>query len=1220
MTKEVVEETQRQSEERYRAIYEQVIIGITQVDLTGRFISANQRFCQIVGRSEEELLTRRMQEITHPDDLAHNIVLFQQMLTEGTSFEIEKRYIRPDGSHVWVRNYASLIKDAAGKPQRGVAVTEDITARKRAEQRQAAQYAVTRTLAEATNLASAVPAILQSLCSSLGWQLGVIWSVDRQTHTLHYVNCWYAPAVNAQEFIEANQQTTFAHGVALPGRVWETQQPLWLSELSDDNHFERATAAAKGGLHAGFGFPIQLGDEILGVIECFSNRIQEPDEDLLQMMAAIGSQIGQFMERKRTEEALLESQALFQSFMNHSPATAFIKDEAGRFLYVNRLIEQAFNRPSADWIGKTDFDLFPTEAAQQWRENDLTVLETRQTLQLLETAPQEDGEHYYMSFKFPLQDVAGRCLVAGMSIDVTERIRAEKALQESEQRLKLAQLAANAGTWDWEIATNSVNWSEEYYRLYGLDPATIPSYENWLASVIEEDRERVDREVREALEHRTNINFECRTLHPTGELRWLNVIGQTIYNTEGNPERMVGIVLDITDRKQAEVERERLLRELDAERARFEAVLRQMPAGVIIAEAPSGKLILGNEQVQRIWRHPFLPSSDVEQYREYKGFHPDGRPYIPEEWPLARSLLTGEVVNGEEIQFLRGDGTYGTMQVSSTPIRNPDGDIVAGVVVFDDITDRKQVEEALRQSELSFRTLADTMPQLFWTTRPDGYHEYFNQRWYEYTGMTLEQTQGWGWNPLLHPDDRQRALDIWKESLRTGKEYNIEYRFRRASDGQYRWFLGRAFPLRDEEGRIVRWFGSCTDIHDQKCALEERDRALEQEQAARQDAERANRIKDEFLAVLSHELRSPLNPILGWAKLLQTRQFDEGTTKRAIETIERNAKLQSELIEDLLDVSRILQGKMVLNVCPVNLVSVIEAALETVRLAAQAKGIEIQKVLALDVGQVSGDSARLQQVVWNLLSNAVKFTPSGGRVEVRLERDGDYAQIQVKDTGKGIAREFLPHVFDYFRQEDGATTRKFGGLGLGLAIVRHLTELHGGTVGAESLGEGLGATFTAKLPLMAIAPQTTQEDKSSVETFNLNQLQILVVDDEADMRELALTILEDYGAKVRVAASAMEAFTMLDQFKIDVLICDIGMPQVDGYMFMRQVRQRSPQAGGEIRAIALTAYASEVNQQQALAAGFQKHVAKPVEPNKLVEVIATVVKDYDSRLAAKGWQ
>jgi CheY-like chemotaxis protein len=294
--------------------------------------------------------------------------------------------------------------------------------------------------------------------------------------------------------------------------------------------------------------------------------------------------------------------------------------------------------------------------------------------------------------------------------------------------------------------------------------------------------------------------------------------------------------------------------------------------------------------------------------------------------------------------------------------------------------------------------------------------------------------------------------------------------------------------------------------------------------------------------------------------------------------------------------------------------------LETVRLAAQAKGIEIQKVLALDVGQVSGDSARLQQVVWNLLSNAVKFTPSGGRVEVRLERDGNYAQIQVKDTGKGIAREFLPHVFDYFRQEDGATTRKFGGLGLGLAIVRHLTELHGGTVGAESLGEGLGATFTAKLPLMAIAPQTTQEDRSSVETFNLNQLQILVVDDEADMRELALTILEDYGAKVRVAASAMEAFTMLDQFKIDVLICDIGMLQVDGYMFMRQVRQRSPQAGGEIRAIALTAYASEVNQQQALAAGFQKHVAKPVEPNKLVEVIATVVKDYDSRLAAKGWQ
>src|ERR671932_1052256 len=373
----------------------------------------------------------------------------------------------------------------------------------------------------------------------------------------------------------------------------------------------------------------------------------------------------------------------------------------------------------------------------------------------------------------------------------------------------------------------------------------------------------------------------------------------------------------------------------------------------------------------------------------------------------------------------------------------------------------------------------------------------------------------------------------------------------------------------------------------------DRARLYESERRARASAEAANRIKDEFLAVLSHELRTPLNPILGWTRLLRTRKFDEQATDRALETIERNARLQTQLIEDLLDVSRILQGKIALNVCPVNLVSTIEAAIETVRLAAQAKKIQIQTQLDWDVEPISGDPSRLQQIVWNLVSNAVKFTPAGGRVEVRLEQLDSYAQIQVKDTGKGISPEFLPHVFEYFRQADSTITRTFGGLGLGLAIVRHLTELHGGTVQAESLGEGQGATFTVLIPQIANFVKTLPNNQPSTTTVNLRDLRVLVVDDEADMRDLVVVILSEYGANVKVAASAAEALLVLDQFKPDVLISDIGMPDVDGYTLMRQIRTRPPHQSGqipalsdampkalqqEVQAIALTAYAGEINQ------------------------------------------
>lgn len=394
-------------------------------------------------------------------------------------------------------------------------------------------------------------------------------------------------------------------------------------------------------------------------------------------------------------------------------------------------------------------------------------------------------------------------------------------------------------------------------------------------------------------------------------------------------------------------------------------------------------------------------------------------------------------------------------------------------------------------------------------------------------------------------------------------------------------------------------------------AEEKRIQMLAREQEARQQAEAANRIKDEFLAVLSHELRSPLNPILGWSKLLRNGRLNAAKTAQALEIIERNAQLQSQLIEDLLDVSRILRGKLSLNMTPVNLAATIKAALETVRLAAEAKSIQIQTLFDPTIGQVLGDSARLQQVIWNLLTNAVKFTPEGGRVEVLLQQIGSQAQIQVRDTGKGISPDFLPHVFEYFRQADATTTRTFGGLGLGLAIVRHLVELHGGTVSADSQGEGQGATFTVRLPLIK-----DKSDRSKAEgnfsplvpqSSPLSGIRVLVVDDDTDSREFFAFVLEQLGAQVSTVTSAGEAIAFLEQSQPNILLSDIGMPDMDGYMLMRQIRAMPPEQGGQILAIALTAYAGEIDRQQALAAGFQHHLAKPVEPNELVKVILNLL-------------
>ncbi|MCC5614285.1 response regulator [Nostoc sp. CHAB 5836] len=530
-----------------------------------------------------------------------------------------------------------------------------------------------------------------------------------------------------------------------------------------------------------------------------------------------------------------------------------------------------------------------------------------------------------------------------------------------------------------------------------------------------------------------------------------------------------------------------------------------------------------------------------------------------------------------------------------------------------EILERQRILEILRQSEERYRYLAEAIPQLVWTTNANGECDYFNQNWCEYTGLTLEQSLGCGWLAALHPDDVQNANEVWSNAVKSKTIYNNEYRFKRAFDSSYRWQLARGLPLKDEQGFVVKWFGTCTDIHEQKQILEERAHLLELEQVARAKAETANRIKDEFLAVLSHELRTPLNAILGWSKLLQSRRLDQTKTSEALATIERNANLQVQLIEDLLDISRILQGKLTLNITKINLESTILSALQTMHLAAETKLIEVNTAFEPNVGQVMGDSTRLQQVVWNLLSNAIKFTPKGGKVEVRLEEADGYAQIIVSDTGKGISAEFLPFVFDYFRQADSTSTRNFGGLGLGLAIVRNIIEMHGGIVKAESESEGKGAIFTVSLPLLADESPRLMDEKNypillGTNSLPLTGIQVLVVDDDADSRDFVAFVLEQEGAFAIAVSSALEALETLAEEKPDVLVSDISMPEIDGYMLINQVRTLTPEQGGQIPAIALTAFARNDDQQEALKAGFQMHLPKPLNPEELVAAIIQLME------------
>ncbi|MDX6696507.1 MAG: hypothetical protein QOF02_4110 [Blastocatellia bacterium] len=653
---------------------------------------------------------------------------------------------------------------------------------------------------------------------------------------------------------------------------------------------------------------------------------------------------------------------------------------------------------------------------------------------------------------------------------------------------------------------------------------------------------------------------------------------------------------DLLGRKLSQLE---LQQERDFGKAVFETV-----SAIVIVLDRQGRIVRFNRACEQLTGYAF---AEVEGRVFWELFVPPDKVELVKS--IFWSLLAGEYPEEHESHWIRKDGQARLISWSNTVLPGEDGEPEYVIGTGQDISERESSEAALRESNNVLRAVTEGTPDAIFVKDLEGRYIMVNSAFAGFLGKSTAEITGKSDTELYLPETARQFIADDRQVLSTGETRTFEG-VARGPDITQMYLVTKAV-YRDHQGEGIGIIGISHDITERKRAEEQRI-AFAREQQARKDAEEANRIKDEFLTTLSHELRTPLTSILGWTQLLNTGQLDKGKSARALEVIERNARAQRQLIDDLLDISRIVTGKIRLDARPTNLALIIEAAVDSVRPVAASRKIQLQLALEARGVKVEGDQHRLQQVIWNLLANSLKFTPEDGRIEVRLTRAGGEARISISDTGDGISPEFLPYVFDRFRQANSSTTREHSGLGVGLALVKYLVKLHGGTASVESPGEGLGTTFIINLPLIpeqqaeASAPPVNIEATPAICLEEIDGLRVLVVDDDVDSCEIIALALRKCGVEVRSANSAAEALKAMEHWSPELLLSDIGMPDEDGYDLLRQVRLLPPERGGRIPAIALTAYATDADRERALAAGFQRHVVKPVELKELAEAVANL--------------
>jgi PAS domain S-box-containing protein len=717
-------------------------------------------------------------------------------------------------------------------------------------------------------------------------------------------------------------------------------------------------------------------------------------------------------------------------------------------------------------------------------------------------------------------------------------------------------------------------------------------------------------------------HFETIRRAKDGRLIDISLTVSPVLDSSGTIIGVSKVARDITEQK-------RVAAELAVQQEWFRVTLGSI-GDAVIASNPDGSIRFMNATAERLTGWPADEAKGRPLQEVFRIVNEKTHAIV--ENPAAVVMRLGETVGlANHTLLIARDGVERPIADSGAPIRGDDGRIIGVVLVFRDVSEERRAEEAIAEQRQWFETTLESIGDGVIATDLQGRVVFMNPVAEHLTGWRFDDARGRACSDvfnIVNETTRLHASSPVATVLADGVVVGLaNHTILIAADGTERPIDDSGAPIRNREGRVVGVVLVFRDVTERRrseterqAIAAERERLLEAERMARVDAERANRVKDEFVAMVSHELRTPLNAILGWTQLMTQSRNDASVVERGLSVIARNTRLQVQLISDLLDISRIVTGKLRLEIQPVDLASVIVEAIETVQHQAESKSIRIHKELEANVGLIAGDPARMEQVVWNLLANAIKFTPSGGQVSITLRSTNSHAEIAVRDNGVGIRPEVLPHIFDRFQQANSSITRKFGGLGLGLAIVKHLVELHGGLVRAQSAGEGLGAEFIILLPtgraLHSLeAERGSRGREETLAPVSLAAMRVLVVEDEPDTREFLKRLLETNGAAVVVVGSAADALVQVRNGSFDVLISDVGLPDVDGYDLLRRIREDGS-AGATVPAIALTAYARPEDRRRALRAGYQAHLAKPVEPTDLLATIASFVglmRDADER-------
>ena len=1092
--------------------------------------------------------------------------------------------------------------------------------------RQRTAHAVAKIAAEFTSEVDAVRRVLQTICDNLPWDAGALWQPSEDGRTLRCAEFWQGTPAAFPLFEAASRKWTFEPGIGVPGRVWANKQTVWVPRLPGDGNFPRLAVAAKEQVRAALAFPVVSGDDFLGVMEFFSREVHEPDEETLQMLAEVGAQFGQFLQRRRAETALAQSEermravlhaALdcvmtidqqgnvvewnpaaeatfgyrhaeavgrdmaeliipprlrsahhagiarylktgegpilgrrlempairsdgseflaelaivpipdkplftgylrdisdrrraekelraseqrFHSFMQGGPTTAYIKDAEGRYLFVNHLLERKFHRPLAEWIGKTDFDLFAWEDAEQYRRNDLCVLSAAAGAQFVEIIVGPDGPRYYLSFKFPLVDEEGTTLLAGMSLDITDEKRAEESLRESEERFR--QLADSMPQ---IVYVNGPGGKVEYLNRRWGEYTGLPDAESLAAVIHAEDLASLYQRYAEAEASGETFEAEFRLRRADGAYRWFLTRAVPVRDGEGRIAKWFGTSTDIDDTKRSE------------QTAKFLA-----DASATLADVTD-------------------PDSTLQK---------------------VAGLAVPHFADWCTVDLLDAGGSLRRLAAAHV--------------------DPSKVALA---RELHERYPPDpTAPQGVWNIVRTGRSEIVA----EITDELLEATT---------PDEELRDI-VRRLGLRS--------------------YLGVPLAARGKMLGVMTFIAAESGRHYSQAdlALAEdlaRRAAVAVENAYLYGALREeDRRKDEFLATLAHELRNPLAPIRNGLEMMKLAPDDRAATEQSRAMMERQLDHLVRLVDDLLDVSRISRGKISLRKERIGLAEAIDGAVESCQPAINERGHRLTVALPDEPVYLDADKTRLSQALCNLLHNAAKYTDRGGEILLAVEPRNSDVVIRVKDNGIGIPPSMLPKIFDLFTQVDRSLEKSQGGLGIGLTLVRRLIELHGGTIEAKSAGQKTGSEFVVRLPVMTAdgsgQPQHTEASESAGGSRQTAKRRVLVVDDNADAAESLAMMLRIMGNEVHTAHDGLAAVAAAADMRPDLVLLDIGMPKLNGFDACRRIREQP--WGRSPFIVAVTGWGQDEDKRRSSEAGFDHHLVKPIEPAALVRLLAGLPTD-----------